>query len=217
MLWQRLFNVFAWAQNNTCYIIIMIRYIISMLCRRFFFTVHNYVPNSGRDQRSHTLLQPTWKSIQLQSVLISSQYTTWARILVQVTIHRRLLIGRDGVSTNQKPTMYRNLYENTGPDVYTTSVYKLHHSVQIDLFKPNSKFNPKIDPGYRYIDTTVELVLVQCLQRWPQIKLSTKYCVRRVCTMLLLNLYSISVIFFICYYIRLQSWCPRTRMFNKNI
>ena len=31
-----------------------------------------------------------------------------ANILVQVMIHRRLLI-------NQKPTIYRNLYENTAP------------------------------------------------------------------------------------------------------
>ena len=35
--------------------------------------------------------------------------TAWARILVQVTIYRRLL--------NQKPTIYRNLYENTAPGI----------------------------------------------------------------------------------------------------
>ena len=33
---------------------------------------------------------------------------TWARILVQVAIYRRLLIG-------QKPAIYRNLYEKTAP------------------------------------------------------------------------------------------------------
>ena len=38
------------------------------------------------------------------------------RILVQVTIYRSLLTGRDDMSTNQKPTIYRNLYENTDPD-----------------------------------------------------------------------------------------------------
>ena len=38
----------------------------------------------------------------------------WARILVQVTIYRRLLIEM-AISTNQKPTICRNLYENTGP------------------------------------------------------------------------------------------------------
>ena len=37
-----------------------------------------------------------------------------ARILVQVTIYRRLLIGRDGHL--DQPMIYRNLYENTGPD-----------------------------------------------------------------------------------------------------
>ena len=37
-----------------------------------------------------------------------------ARILVQVTINRRLLIGRGAISTNQKATIYRNFYENMG-------------------------------------------------------------------------------------------------------
>ena len=76
----------------------------------FFFTVHNYVPNSGRDQRSHTLLQPTWKSIQLQSVLISSQYTTWGPVF---SYKLRYIVGfwlvETAVSTNQKPTMYTQL------------------------------------------------------------------------------------------------------------
>ena len=48
-----------------------------------------------------------------------SHYTR-ARILVQVTIYRRLLIGRDGHLDNQKPTIYRNLYENTDPGVHIT-------------------------------------------------------------------------------------------------
>ena len=34
----------------------------------------------------------------------------WAHILLQVTIYRRLCIGRD----YPKPTIYRNFYENTG-------------------------------------------------------------------------------------------------------
>ena len=36
-------------------------------------------------------------------------------ILVQVTIYRRLRIRRDTISTNPKPTIYRNLYDNTSP------------------------------------------------------------------------------------------------------
>ena len=39
---------------------------------------------------------------------------TWARILVQVMIYRMLLIGWDG-STNWKPTIYYNLYDNARP------------------------------------------------------------------------------------------------------
>ena len=37
------------------------------------------------------------------------------RILVQVTIYRRLLIGRDRHLDQSESTIYRNLYENTGP------------------------------------------------------------------------------------------------------
>ena len=36
--------------------------------------------------------------------------TNTAHILVQVTIYRRLRIGRDAISTKPKPTIYRNLY-----------------------------------------------------------------------------------------------------------
>ena len=43
-------------------------------------------------------------------------YFFWARIIVQVTIYRRLLIGQDAISTYQKPTICLNLYENTLPD-----------------------------------------------------------------------------------------------------
>ena len=42
----------------------------------------------------------------------------WARILVQVTIYRRLLMVEMVISTNQKPTIYRNLYENTAPGAW---------------------------------------------------------------------------------------------------
>ena len=42
--------------------------------------------------------------------------TVWARILVQVTIYRRLLTGRDGhLDQSEAYTIYRNLYENTAP------------------------------------------------------------------------------------------------------
>ena len=37
------------------------------------------------------------------------------RIRVQVTIYSGLQIGRDGISANPNATIYRNLYENTGP------------------------------------------------------------------------------------------------------
>ena len=37
-----------------------------------------------------------------------------ACILVQVTIYRRLRISPD--LNNPKPTIYRNLYQNTGPE-----------------------------------------------------------------------------------------------------
>ena len=43
-------------------------------------------------------------------------------ILAQVTIYRRLRIGRMVISTNPKPTIYRKLYENTDPaDHWVTS------------------------------------------------------------------------------------------------
>ena len=42
-------------------------------------------------------------------------YLHMARLHVHFTIYRRLRIGRNGISTNPKPTIYRNLYENTDP------------------------------------------------------------------------------------------------------
>ena len=42
-----------------------------------------------------------------------------ARILVQVTIYRRLEMA---ISTNQNPTIYRNLYENTAPGRQVSSL-----------------------------------------------------------------------------------------------
>ena len=45
------------------------------------------------------------------------------RILVQVTIYRRLLIGRDGhLDQSEAYNIYRNLYENTGPGVEQVDV-----------------------------------------------------------------------------------------------
>ena len=50
-----------------------------------------------------------WSSVVCRHRLLFADRT---RILVQVTIYCRLWIGR--VSTKPKPTIYRNLYENTG-------------------------------------------------------------------------------------------------------
>ena len=42
-----------------------------------------------------------------------------ARILVQVTIYRRLLIGRDGhLDQSEAYDIYCNLYADTGPGIY---------------------------------------------------------------------------------------------------
>ena len=41
--------------------------------------------------------------------------SVWPRIHVQVTLYRKLLMA---ISTNQKPTLYRSLYENKGPGYY---------------------------------------------------------------------------------------------------
>ena len=46
------------------------------------------------------------------------------------------------VSTNQKPTMYRNLYENTGPDIYTGAaplhIYCAHGRLFVPTLRPYS-------------------------------------------------------------------------------
>ena len=39
----------------------------------------------------------------------------WARILVQLQYIVGFWLVEMAISTNQKPTIYRNLYENTGP------------------------------------------------------------------------------------------------------
>ena len=61
------------------------------------------------DGYSHLLIHLTYVRPMLIYCLLGA---SWARILVQVTIYRRLRI-----STNPKPTIYRNLYKNTGPVV----------------------------------------------------------------------------------------------------
>ena len=64
------------------------------------------------------LVEIEWKySAHTIHDLVLNECCLWARFLVQATIYRRLWIGRDGhldqFSTNSKPTMHRNLYENT--------------------------------------------------------------------------------------------------------
>ena len=54
-----------------------------------------------------------------------------ACILVQVTIYRRLGLVEMVISTNSKPVIYRNLYENTGPvfhkiKIILTYIYMLY-------------------------------------------------------------------------------------------
>ena len=55
-----------------------------------------------------------WNSINLSFAIARLINMTRACILVQVTIYPRLRIVDIAISTNQKPTIYRNLYENTG-------------------------------------------------------------------------------------------------------
>ena len=83
------------------------------------------------------------------------QYKDRGRILVQVTINRRLLIGRD--DHLEKPTIYRNLYKNTGPDNYVELKIRLlvliysslacledmFKKLEIFLYKPKCFFNSK--------------------------------------------------------------------------
>ena len=153
MLWQRVFNVFAlllsWSDTlYQCFVAV-------------FFSQYIIMYRIVAETRDHILCCNRHGKVYNFRVFLSAPSIQPGPVF---SYKLRYIVGfwlvETAVLTNQKPTIYRNLYENTGPDVYTTSVYKLHHSVQIDLFKPKSKFNPKIDPGYRYIDTTVELVLV---------------------------------------------------------
>ena len=37
------------------------------------------------------------------------------------------------ISTNQKPTIYRNLYENTGPDVYHYIIMQAYNLFESQL------------------------------------------------------------------------------------
>ena len=39
---------------------------------------------------------------------------SWHRILVQATIYRRFGLVKMDISTNPKPTIYRNFYKNMG-------------------------------------------------------------------------------------------------------
>ena len=73
---------------------------------------------SGIIDLGQTLLQFVFlhqKLPSLLSVVMQKALPRKSRILVQVMIYRRLLIARDGLSTNQKLTLYRNFYENMDP------------------------------------------------------------------------------------------------------
>ena len=67
-----------------------------------------------------------WKGLKNPRDLCPFIGQPCAHILVQLTIYRRLQIGRDGhldqsvemvISTNQKPTIYRSLYVNAYPGI----------------------------------------------------------------------------------------------------
>ena len=56
-----------------------------------------------------------WVNYAQSQKMTISRLPATARILVQVTIHRKLLIGRDS----------RRKYENTGPDIQLTNLFVL--------------------------------------------------------------------------------------------
>ena len=43
-------------------------------------------------------------------------------ILVSISIYRRLLINRDGYLEQSEATIYRDVYENTGPDRHLVTI-----------------------------------------------------------------------------------------------
>ena len=139
-------------------------------------------------------LMAGWMVVCLNFLLL----TSWVRILVQVTIYRRLLIDRDvhvdqsgDISTNQKPTIYRK-YENTDPgDVATAAAYLqlvpglASSSIQLSA---TGRLRPVVwlsDLMWQDVDlnadryslpsktrswSTVGFILGQRRKRWPNIK-----------------------------------------------
>ena len=84
---------------------------ICNIYRRQFFSWSRH--NSGR-LFSVDIEQPEY---------VTELMHVWARILVQVTIYRRLRIGRDDhLDQSEAYTIYRNLYENTAAVVSSTEI-----------------------------------------------------------------------------------------------
>ena len=55
----------------------------------------------------------------------------WAHMLVQVAIYRiGFWLVDITISTDPKPTIYRNLYENTGPESLLVNVYRTSEPVR---------------------------------------------------------------------------------------
>ena len=67
--------------------------------------------NEHDKDSSYLMISKRWHTLKITSTWYSTNMR--ARILVQVTINRRLLISRDGHLDPSEA--YDNLYENTGP------------------------------------------------------------------------------------------------------
>ena len=59
------------------------------------------------------------------SRLLGNLYGSAPNVLLQVTIYRKLRIGRDGHLANPKPTIYRNLQEKEGPGPLFSIIYDI--------------------------------------------------------------------------------------------
>ena len=64
----------------------------------------------------------------------------WTRILIQVTIYRRLWLVEMTISTNQKPTIYRNLYENTASSGGSVKLHQMSVNQVANSANPNPSF-----------------------------------------------------------------------------